>query len=319
MSMKTILQTIKKHKTFIISTHVNPDPDALGSQMATALFLKSLGKKVIMLNEELAPTRFHFLKGTKQIKSVKKVKRVNYDAAIIVDCGDLDRIGGVKEALQEGKPIINIDHHVTNTMFGDFNLVVPKASSTAEVLFDLFKLAKTKITNEMAVNLYSGIMTDTGSFRYENTTAHTFEVVSELRKHSFSAYNLYRKIYETIPLNDVTGFVKVLSNVKTIFSNRVVSIELSKVTLAKFSEDFDLRDTVFKFFRAIKGVEAIVIFSYATAKETRVNLRSTGTVDVAEIAYHFNGGGHKRASGCKLDLNIADAKKQVLKYVKAAL
>lgn len=319
MSLKAIKKTIASNKRFLISTHVNPDPDALCSEVAVALFLKSLGKEVFIVNEEKIPERFQFLPGIKQVKALGGKVSLNYDVAITVDCGDLKRIGKVARLLKEGTPLINIDHHITNDFFGTINLVDPKASSTAEVLYDVFKYFKFSLNKTVAVNLFAGIMTDTGSFRYENTTDKTHRIAGELKSFNFSAVDLYQRFYEAIPLKDLKYFSQVISRFDTLCKGRVIVVELTKSQVKKFSEQFDLRDAIFKFLRQIEGVEAIIILTEAGFKETRINFRSSGRVDVAKIAAYFNGGGHKLASGCAIAKNIPLSRKDVLKQVNKQL
>lgn len=319
MNPMKILNTIKKHKTFLISTHVNPDPDALASQLAMARYLKSLGKRVHVVNEDHIPQRLKFLPGAGWIKKVKKGQRLKFDVAIIVDCGDYDRIGEVKNCIPPDKILINIDHHVTNDLFGDLNMVVPKASSTSEVVFDFFTYAGFSLTRNMAILLYLGIMTDTGSFRYENTTAHTHLVVARLMQFNLSVNRLYTKIYETIPLNDLKYFTKVASTFDTLYGGRVICLELKKDMMKKFSEEFDLRDKIFRYLRAIKGVEVLVILTEQKKNKTRVNLRSQRRVNVAKLASRFNGGGHNRASGCHVDGDIKNARQKILAAIRKVL
>ena len=319
MSMKSIIQTIKKNKRFLISTHVNPDPDALCSELALAIFLRSLGKTVSIVNHQAVPSRFHFLPGVLSIKNYWKNRKVNYDVAIIVDCGDLNRIGKVQDLIQKDKGLINIDHHITNDMFGKINLVQPNASSTCEVLYELLSKAGCVFTKNLAIHLYMGIMTDTGSFRYENTTARTHAIVGELMKFKFSVPTLHRKLYETITFNDLKEFTQVISHFDVYFNKKVACVELRKKVLSKFSGEFDLRDTIFKFLRSIKDVEVFVIFTEAGRNLTRVNLRSSSTFDVAKLANSFGGGGHRRASGCAVDKNIVQSRKVILKSIRKAL
>ncbi len=316
--IKKIIQILKKHKTFLISTHVGPDPDALCSEMALALFLKSIGKTVKIVNEEPLPARFSFLPRSNIIKGLGKTK-VNYDVAIVLDCGELSRIGKVQSILDPDKILINIDHHITNKGFGDYSLVLPKASSTCEMLYDLLKQAKCKFTKDIALHLYAGIMTDTGSFRYDNTTANTHHIAGELLKYKFSASELYRNIYERMYLQDVEMFAKTISQFTTHLSGRVIFVDLKKRIISKFSEEFDLRETIFKYLRSIQGVEAIVIFTEVDAKTTRLNFRSSGKVDVAKIANAFDGGGHKKASGGIIYKSFKEARRDVLKVVKKQL
>lgn len=320
MSMKRIIRTIRKSRTFLISTHVNPDPDALCSELALDVYLRSLGKKVSIVNQEAVPDRFRFLPGVRRIKYYrKKQKAGDYDAVIVVDCGDLGRIGEVKNLIQGVPILINIDHHITNDAFGSLNLIQPEASSTAEVIYELLARAGCVFTRNLAMYLYAGIMTDTGSFRYENTTARTHAVVAELMRFKFAASALYRKLYETVSFNDLKEFIKVVSGFDMLFGGRVVCVELRKKVLAKFSDDFDLRDTIFKFLRSMKSVEVFVIFTEMERGKTRINLRSSDKFDVARLANDFQGGGHRRASGCVVNKNISQARKEVLKKIRKVL
>ncbi|HLF17321.1 MAG TPA: bifunctional oligoribonuclease/PAP phosphatase NrnA [Candidatus Omnitrophota bacterium] len=316
MNLKKTLAVIRKHKTFLISTHVNPDPDALCSELALYFYLKSIGKKAHIVNNEKVPERFLFLPGAKQIKVCSERGQASAQVALIVDCGELDRIGRVRQAVQKSTIIVNIDHHLTNDRFGHVNLVAPKASSTCEILFDLLREAKFTLNATVALHLYSGIMTDTGSFRYDNTSARTHEIASRLRRFKFSAAKLYQRFYEMIPLSDMEHFVEVVNRFDTLLRGKVLCIELHKDILSAFSEGFDLRDTIFKFLRSIKGVEVVVILSQVKQNQTRVNFRSSGKVNVATLAHFFKGGGHHNASGCTIDRNIKTARRLVLGKVK---
>ncbi len=319
MNLKLILKTIHNAKTFLISTHTNPDPDALASELALALFLKAKGKKVFVVNEEPVPSRFTFIPAVGLIHAHKDIKKVDYDAAVVLDCGEIERVGSVLKLIDRRKPLLNIDHHITNDKFGTLNFVKPAASSSAEVLFELLKAGKCKLTREIAVLLYLGIMTDTGSFRYENTSSYTHAIVSDLLKFKFSTSALYQKLYESVPLSDLKYFTKVVSHFESLYGGQVICVELPRRIVKKFSQDFDLRDKIFGFLRTIKNVEVIAIFTEDKAGKTRVNLRSQSRVNVARLAHHFQGGGHSRASGCLVQANIKSAKRKFLNELEKVL
>ncbi len=320
MSLAKIIKTIQQHKTFLISTHVNPDADALSSELATALYLKHLKKRVYVINADQVPVRFSFLPSFNLIQNIPQKQTIDYDVAIILDCGDLDRIDRVKALIKKDKGLINIDHHLTNDLFGKTNYVQPQASSTAEVLFDLFKQAKFSLTKEVAVLLYLGIMTDTGSFRYDSTTAYTHEVAAELMKFQFSVSDLYRKLYERVPFDDLKLFTKVINRFEKLYNGRVVYIEMRKKTIDRFSAEFDVRDKIFNFLRTIKGVEVIVILTEQEPNVTRANFRSQGEkVNVADLAYFFKGGGHRKASGCMIPASLSEAKQKLLSQLEKIL
>ena len=281
-----------------------------------AMFLVSLKKKVFVINEEGVPERYRFIPGYGLVKTVQDHPRLKYDVAVVVDCGDLGRVGRVQKLIDPKKPLINIDHHITNDRFGSLNLVVPKASSTAEVIYELLMKSQFKLTRPVAILLYLGIMTDTGSFHYDNTAARTHEVVSHLMKFKFSVNEFYKKLYETMPLNDLKYFTQVVNNFEIACGGRVILLDLHKNMMRKFSQEIDLRDKIFKYLRAVKGVEVIAIFTEHEKRKTKINLRSQGPVDVAKVAAHFEGGGHKKASGCMVAGNIRQAKDRLLTQIK---
>ena len=316
---KKIIQLIHKYHRFLISTHVNPDPDALCSELAMAIFLRSLGKHVVIVNAEEPPDRFRFLPSIEHIHAYKKGEIIPFEVAITVDCGELSRIGEVREIITEDKLVINIDHHVTNDNFGNFYLIDVAASSTTEVLYHLFEKARCPLTKNLALLLYVGIMTDTGSFRYENTTSCTHKIAGDLMKFQFPVDVLYRRMYETIPLNDLKLFTKVLNGFESIWDGKVICVRLPRKVCEQFSDRFDLRDAIFRFLRTIRESELVVVFTEVSRTTTRVNFRSSGKWDVASLASVFKGGGHRRASGCTVEKNIQEARRSILQIIKKTL
>jgi phosphoesterase RecJ-like protein len=293
---------------------MNPDLDAVCSELALAEYLRMQKKKVFIINEKPLALMHHVLSGYRQIKSLMK-SRVDYDLAIVVDCGDMGRIGKVQSILREGKPIINIDHHMTNDRFGHVNIVNPDASSTAEVIFEMFKAWNVKLTKKMAEYFYLGILTDTGSFRYQNTTSRTHQIAAELLKFGLSPTLFYRMAYEDLDSKGFKLLLKIMSCAQYFQQGKVVSLHLPSKILNQTGGAFDLKDKIFYILRMMKEVEVIVLFSQAMPKKTRVNFRSTGKVNVAAMAKLFGGGGHRAASGCILDINIKQAQQMVLKEV----
>ena len=309
---KTVLSTIARHQKFLVTSHHNPDADALASALAVAIFLKAKGKKVIVLNEDACPDWLKFLPFASMLKKASDVKGVDYDAAIVLDSGDFARIGGVDKFVIKGKPLINIDHHVTNDRFGTINVVQPKASSTCEMVFDLLKEARHKLDRHLAILLYAGIMTDTGSFRYENTTPHSHAVACELMGFKFSAADMYERLYVGIPVADMKLFTDVIHQAQLIDQNRVYAVSLPKKVVERFSKSFDLKEKLFAFLRSVEGIEVVVIVTEINSKEARINLRSQGDFDVSALAQKFEGGGHKKAAGCKIYEPLAKAQKTIL-------
>jgi|CXWL01.1.fsa_nt_gi phosphoesterase RecJ-like protein len=315
MSYNSIINVIKKNKRFLITTHVNPDADAIGSALAMAVVLKSLGKSVVVFNEDVVPGWLGFLPRTAWFKRPVDIKTVDYDVAIALDCGDASRIGNVRGLLRKGKVMVNIDHHKTNDSFGNVNLILPKASSTAEILYELFSKMKIRWSKELAMLVYAGIMTDTGSFRYDCTSARTHHIVGDLLDHGVSPQEVYTKIYDVVTVSDLRIFMQIANNVEFILGGKIACLELSKKDLAKFSNGFDVRDKVFAWLRSAEGVEVIVIFNEVGKSRTRVNFRSKGNFDVAKLASRFQGGGHAKASGCTLELSLQESRKKILQEI----
>lgn len=318
-SFKTVLNTIRRHRKFLVTTHHNPDADAVSSVLAMAMFLKSLGKQVHVLNEDACPQWLKFLPGTPVFKKASDVKKVDYEAALVLDCGDLKRVGSVGKFIQRAKPLINIDHHVTNDRFGSVNVVHPQASSSCEMVFDLLKEAKYPLNKNVALLLYAGIMTDTGSFRFENTSAHSHEVARELMAFKFSAAHMYDRLYVGIPVADMKMFTDLIHKARLLDGNRVYCVSLSKKEVDRFSKSFDLKEKLFIFLRSIEGIEVVVILTELNPKEVRVNLRSQSNFDVASLAQQFDGGGHKKAAGCKIYKPLAQAQKIICRAIHQKL
>ena len=317
-SLKAVWKEIKKHQSFLVTSHHNPDADAVCSSLAMAMVLKQMGKKAVVVNEDALPAWLEFLPQAKNFYKKTQVKEFAFDAAIILDCGDLDRIGGVCKKIK-GQRIINIDHHITNDACGDVNLVRPQVSSTCEILFDLFKEAKVKFNKELAVLLYSGLMTDTGSFRYDNTTAKTHAIAAELMEFGLSASDLYQRHYVGIPSKDIKGFIDVIHSAELLMNNKVYCVLLPKKVMDGFSKGFDLKEKIFGFLRSVEGIEVVVILSEMSSRQTRVNFRSQNHFDVAKIASAFNGGGHKKAAGAKVEAGLEESKKKILGAIKKVI
>jgi len=310
-NFSAVLKIIRRHQKFLVTTHHNPDADAVSSALAMAMYLKSLGKKVHVLNEDACPQWLKFLPGTSMFKKAGDIKKADYQVAIVLDCGDMKRVGSVKDFIQEGKPLINIDHHVTNDGFGSINVVQSKASSTCEMVFDFLKEAKHALNKNIAILLYAGIMTDTGSFRYENTSAHSHAVVEKLMAFKFSAAQMYDRLYTGIPVVDMKMFTEVIHNAKLLDGNRVYCVSLAKSVVESFSKSFDLKEKLFTFLRSMEGIEVLVILTEIGPQEVRVNLRSQKDFDVAALSQQFDGGGHKKAAGCKIYEPLARAQKTI--------
>lgn len=318
---KHIVEALKKYKRFIVTMHVNPDPDALAAALALTLFLRSKGKQVRLVNQDKCPAWLGFVPRVSLYEQfdAKKHEAFPAQAIIVLDCGDLERIGCVAKLVKPGVKVVNIDHHFTNERFGDLNLVREKYSSTSEILYQMLKMAGCRFTKELAVLLYLGILTDTGSFGFDCTNSHTHEVVAQLLRFRFSVSEIFSKAYETLPRRDLKPFLALLNRLELYYDERVACLVLARKDIKTVSGDFDLKDKVFNFLRAVQGLEVIVILTEQESRRTRLNFRSRGSFDVASLAGRFGGGGHKKASGGFLDQGLAKSKAIVLAAIGKAL
>lgn len=312
-----IKKFLKNHNNFLITAHTSPEGDSLGSQLAFAIALRSMGKNYQIINSDKYSKEYMFLPGVDKIKTNSKIK--TFDAAIILDCADISRIGNVVNILRRDMPILNIDHHISNSYFGDINLVDTKASSACQILYTLFKRLRVKFDKRIAICLYTGIAVDTGSFRYTNTTATTHFVASQLLKYDINASEIYRNIYENLNFSELKLINSALLNIRMDKTGKIAWVKVTQEMLTRYRPQIDLTDNLLNFLRSIRAVEVCVLFKegIGQGKHIRVNLRSRGTIDVNKIAQHFGGGGHKTASGVTLrGLSLKSAEAKIINFIK---
>lgn len=320
MSLKKIVSSLKRYDKFLITSHHNLEADALTSELAMANLLRLFGKEFLIVNQDTTPSLYAFLPGIRQIKNIHQKLDFEFNAAIILDCSNFDRIGKIKELIYEDKPIINIDHHRANEHFGIFNWVVPTASSTAEMIYEIFKASNSKINKQIATLIYTGIMTDTGSFRFENTTSFTHKVAAELLKFKLPIKDIYHKIYEYFPVSEMRRFCEIIRDFKIDKTNRIAWMELNHKKIDEQRLKIDLNDAIFDILRAIDTVEVAIIFRESKDENfVRINFRSQGSVNVGQLASSFGGGGHRAASGCVVEGNLSRVRGIVLNKIKNLL
>ena len=322
MSQQSLLAKLKKSKRFLITTHTSPEGDALGSELAFYRLIRSWGKEAVIVNIDPTPPVYHFLPGQQRIRCFSRgMRRFPFDCVVVLDCSDMNRCGEVLALNTRGVPILNIDHHRSNDRFGTDNWVVPDASSCAEMVYTLYKKARVSIDEVTALLLYVGILTDTGSFRYSNTTPYTHEAAAELLRHGLNVAEIYRVIYQEIPLPDIKLFIRILPTMQRSERGRLAWFQFDERFLQRRQLSVDLTENILSFARSIKDVEVVVLFRERLAphREVRVNMRSQGAVDVGRIAMHFGGGGHKTASGCTVKGALPSVKRVVIARIVKAL
>jgi phosphoesterase RecJ-like protein len=307
--MTKIVDIIKEHKKFLVTAHVNLEGDALGSELAMYLLLRKLNKQVDVVNNDPTPQAYSFLPRARVIKN--DIKDTRYDAVMVLDCSDSFRTGRVKDFLGRARYIINIDHHISNTFFGDINWVDPTASSASEMMFKLCKEFRI-MDSKIALCLYTGIFTDTGNFTYANTSKKVHKIVSELIKYNLSPHKVHENLYSFCKAQDVRLIGRIMTSLKTTSNNKIVWAVIRKWP----KKEYDLTEVIFTTMRLIKGAEVFVLFKKAGKNKIRVNFRSRAKVDVNRVAKFFGGGGHKRASGTTVYDSLGSVEKKVIAFIK---
>lgn len=267
MSLQKIAAVLKKGNNFLITCHTSPEGDALGAALALFLALKKMGKRCFVINEDPVPPEYAFLPGVDNILRYRP-KSPAFDYFLIADCTGLERTGEVYRLIKS-QPILNIDHHISNEKFGSINWVEPDSSSTCEMIRRLYKKLSLNIDRDAAVCLYAGIMTDTGSFRYANTTVSAHLAAADLIRRGASVRDTYRNVYENIPCRDARFLVKVLSDMHCQDRGRIVWFQLRHNALKDKKLSFDLTEELLSFARAVKGAEVALLFKENLGKKTR--------------------------------------------------
>jgi phosphoesterase RecJ-like protein len=317
-TLQKIAEEIRSGHRFLISSHENPEGDALGSILALGLALKQLGKEVSVLNQDPTPELLSFLPGAEEI--VHQVPPdASFDVAFALDCGDKQRLGEEFIKVQKIGKVINIDHHISNSYFGDINFVDPDASSAAEIVFDLLRILRVRLSPGVAENIYAGILTDTGSFRYSNTSAKTFSVARACLLAGVKPWKVADRVYETQPLPRLRLLPLVLETLEVTEKGRISWVWVTKKMVDEAGATMDLTEDFINFPRSLKGVEVALLLREVSPVQYRVSLRSRGGVDVSRIALAFQGGGHPNAAGCTVEGTLSEVKVKVLERVKEAL
>jgi len=319
MPIKKICEVIRKNKSFLITSHYEPEGDSLGSQLAMAEMLRQLGKKYIIVDPDKPPARYEFLKNIKKIEQPSK-KYYDFDVALVLDCPVMERIRDVAEVIGK-KPIVNIDHHISNRNFGVVNYVDPKASSAGEIMYAVATALGCRMNKDLAAYIYLAMLTDTGGFRYSNTTANTMRIVAELVGLGINPKEMYEKIYEAHSLASRKLLGMCLNTLKVSSDGKIAWMYLTKAMFKKAGATAHDAENFVNFPRFIEGVKIAMIFSdNAKRGFTKVNFRSNESwANVNKIATKFGGGGHVSASGCVVKGDIKTVEKKIMKEVRAAL
>lgn len=322
-SLKEALAFIEGHASFLVVSHVQPDGDAISSTTVVAWLLDKLGKKAVLANESLLPDRLSFLDRFHDIVSMKLTKPseppTSYDAVIAVDCADYRRIGELTQWFAPDSALLNIDHHPTNDGFGSVNVIRPEAAATVEILYDLIELAGLPLDLGSANAIYTGLLTDTGGFRYSNTSPRVMEIAAKLLALGVSGSELADHLLEKMTIGKLKLLQTALSRLTFSDNLEIGWLYMTKDDLRECGAVADDLEGIVNYALNVDGVEVGILFKETESGQVKASMRSAGKADVAAIAQTFGGGGHVRASGCTLEGPIASASALLVEAVRKAL
>ena len=320
-----IIPIIEQNNTFVITSHHNPDCDALGSELALAEHLGNLGKKVTIINSDPVPDTFRFLDPQRAIKKYLATKHLGLikkaEVIIVLDAsGGWKRIGRVGEALAQTEAIkICIDHHPDATDFVDVAVVDTDAAATGELIYDLILVMHGALTPDMAQSLYAAIVTDTGSFRFPKTSPRTHQITAGLLAAGAQPHYIYRQLYEQYPLQRVRLKGHVMDSIKTEANGQIAYYGLDQPTLKAYGVKTSELDGFASLGQEIGGVRVVVFCLQSSKSKVKISLRSDGSLEINQLAVAYGGGGHTSAAGATVTGKLDEVMAEVVEKVKMLL
>ena len=318
--MKRIIDQLQSSRTVLLASHTHPDGDAIGSLLAIGLALKALNIDVQMYNESPIPAVYRFLPSVGAIRQHMELGR-EFDTVVVLDCGDLDRVGTIARQIVQAPMIINIDHHVTNSRFGHLQFIDAGACATAEIVYRLISQLPVAIDKAMATAIYTGILTDTGSFRFSNTNGAAFAICAQMIEKGANAYEVAQHVYGTYSLGRIKLLNLALDSLELSPNGRLSVMTLTQRMLTETRTQAEDIDGIINYARRIQDVRVAALIHELGDKERgyipgrtqyHVSLRSDDSVDVAKIAARFGGGGHTNAAGFSLESTLAELKSEIM-------
>ena len=311
VGLREAWQLLMGAQSLVLVSHVGPDGDTLGSTLGLARALKLAGKRVRLLVDDILPAVYQFLPGLEAYEQPKPGEKIDCDLTVVVDASSKDRMGEAEKCLSA--PILNIDHHVSNTRYADYLLLDDKAAATGEIMYLMLEESGVPVDQELATDLYTAIVTDCGYFKYANTTPRCMRVAADLLERGVRPDEISDQL-ELKARNSVERLAKVLPSLHFYAGGRIATLE---VPFALYDKTISTESFIYHP-RYIAGVDVAVLFKQVEPKSTRVSMRSK-QVDVSKVAVAFNGGGHPKAAGCTIGLPLEEAKKALLEALEKAL
>jgi phosphoesterase RecJ-like protein len=313
--IQQIADAIRARTRFVLSSHARPDGDSIGSQLAMAYALRALGKQVEVINADPAPPPLMQFPGVPDIQIAPRVEG-DFDAAIIMECGDLARTGvaGLDRFF-----VINIDHHPGNTAYGRINWFDAGAAACGEMVFDVVRALGVPLTPEIATHIYLAILTDTGSFHYSSISPRTFDICRETLEAGVDPVLVARNVYDSNNMGRLKLFGAVLSAMQLDTSGRIAIVYLDHEMAREAGGTYEDTEGLINLPLTVKEIQAVVFFKQDEGERYRVSMRSKGDIDIGAVAKEFGGGGHKNAAGCTVTGGVDALQKLFIEKMEAAI
>jgi len=317
-TVQRIIDTVRNSKTFCVVGHIRPDGDCIGSQLGLTLALRNLGKDAVCWNQDPVPQKLSFLDPDKVVSTPVTGQR--FDCVIATDCASYERLGTVTEHIKDRGILINIDHHGSNTRYGDINWISPKEPSSGELIFRLLKDAKWPVTPAIANCLFTAVSTDTGSFQYPSTRPSTYHTAAELVKNGAELGRICHEVYQSYPLSRVRLLQHVYNSFRLVHDDQIAYFWLKPADFARTGATTADSEGLIDHVRDIEPVVVACVFEEQEPGVARISLRSKTTqVNVSAIAQEFGGGGHPAAAGAKIKGSPLAVQRKVLAAIRKAL
>jgi phosphoesterase RecJ-like protein len=313
--LRQIVDAIGSRRRFVISSHARPDGDSIGSSVAMAFALKELGKQALVVHKDPAPSPLLSFPGVQDIRIADRVDG-QFDAAIVMECGDLGRTG--IEGLDRFF-VINIDHHPGNSAYGQINWFDADAAACGEMVFDLVAALGVSLTPEIATHVYLAILTDTGSFHYSSISPRTFDMCRQALEAGVDPVLVARNVYDSNNMGRLKLFGAVLSAMKIDSTGRIAIVYLDHEMARTSGGTYEDTEGLINLPLTVKEILAVVFFKQIEGDEYRVSLRSKGDIDIGAVAKEFSGGGHRNAAGCTVSGPIDWLQKLFIEKVEGAI
>jgi phosphoesterase RecJ-like protein len=313
--LQRIVDAIRSRQRFVISSHARPDGDSIGSQLAMGYALREMGKGFDIVNADPAPGPLTQFPGVPEIRIAPSVED-DFDAAIIMECGDLGRTGvrGLDRFF-----VINIDHHPGNTAYGSLNWFDASAAACGEMVFELIRALGVPLTPAIATHVYLAILTDTGSFHYSNISPRTFDICRECLEAGVDPLLVARNVYDSNNMGRLKLFGTVLSAMQIDATGRIAIVYLDHEMARAAGGTYEDTEGLINLPLTVKEIQAVVFFKQSEGEEYRVSMRSKGEIDIGAVAKEFGGGGHKNAAGCTVRGGIDALQKTFVEKIERAI